>query len=125
MIFAFGRDGSVPRWFAHVHSRFRTPDVAILTYAVIAFIISVSGTFATLAVLSNVAVLLMYVLCCAGSLVLIQRDVRSEGEPITFADPINGVNGPRGCRRHDRARAPGLVSATRAPGRTACFVQYS
>jgi len=35
-------------------------------------------------VLSNVAVLLMYLLCCAGCWVLLQRDVRSDGEPFKF-----------------------------------------
>jgi amino acid transporter len=45
MIFAFGRDGALPAWFAHVHPRYRSPDVAIITYAVLAFGLSVSGTF--------------------------------------------------------------------------------
>jgi basic amino acid/polyamine antiporter, APA family len=84
MIFAFGRDGAFPEFFAHVHPRYRSPDVAIITYATIAFALSISGTFEQLAVLSNVAVLLMYLLCCAGCWVLIQRDVRSDGEPFTF-----------------------------------------
>src|SRR5437763_7971786 len=84
MIFAFGRDGALPEFFAHVHSRFRSPDVAIITYAALAFALSVSGTFERLAVLSNVAVLLMYFLCCAACWVLIQRDVRSDGEPFNF-----------------------------------------
>lgn len=78
MIFAFGRDGSVPAWFAHVHPRYRTPDVAIITYTVLAFAMSVSGSFEQLAVLSNVAVLLMYLLCCAACWFLVQRDVRTE-----------------------------------------------
>ncbi len=63
MIFAFGRDGALPAFFAHVHPRYRSPDVAIITYAVLAFSLSVTGTFEQLAVLSNVAVLLMYLLC--------------------------------------------------------------
>ncbi|HZR78275.1 MAG TPA: amino acid permease [Chthoniobacterales bacterium] len=84
MIFAFGRDGAFPEFFAHVHPRYRSPDVAIITYATIAFALSISGTFEQLAVLSNVAVLLMYLLCCAGCWVLVQRDVRSDGEPFTF-----------------------------------------
>src|ERR1044071_2322436 len=67
MIFAFGRDRSLPTWFAHVHRRYHSPDVAIITYAALAFVLSVSGTFERLAVLSNVAVLLMYLLCCARS----------------------------------------------------------
>jgi amino acid transporter len=84
MVFAFGRDGALPQFFAHVHPRYRSPDVAIITYATLAFALSLSGTFEQLAVLSNVAVLLMYLLCCAGCWVLVQRDVRSDGEPFNF-----------------------------------------
>jgi basic amino acid/polyamine antiporter, APA family len=84
MIFAFGRDGALPAWFAHVHPRYRSPDVAIITYAVLAFGLSVSGTFEQLAVLSNVAVLSMYFLCCAACWFLVQRDVRTNGRPFTF-----------------------------------------
>ncbi len=84
MIFAFGRDGVLPAWFAHVHRRYRSPDVAIVTYAVLAFALSVTGTFQQLAVLSNVAVLLMYLLCCAACWFLVQRDVRADGQPFSF-----------------------------------------
>src|SRR5205814_2540272 len=84
MIFAFGRDGALPEFFAHVHPRYRSPDVAILTYAALAFALSVTGTFEQLAVLSNVAVLLMYLLCCAACWFLVQRDVRADGEPFNF-----------------------------------------
>src|SRR5205807_3172240 len=35
MVFAFGRDGALPAFFAHVHPRYRSPDVAIITYAVL------------------------------------------------------------------------------------------
>jgi APA family basic amino acid/polyamine antiporter len=84
MIFAFGRDGALPAWFAHVHSRYRSPDVAIITYAVLAFALSVTGTFEQLAVLSNVAVLLMYLLCCAACWFLVQRDIRADGRPFNF-----------------------------------------
>ena len=84
MIFAFGRDGALPAWFAHVHPRYRSPDVAIITYAVLAFGLSVSGTFEQLAVLSNVAVLLMYLLCCAACWFLVQRNIRTDGRPFNF-----------------------------------------
>jgi APA family basic amino acid/polyamine antiporter len=85
LIFAFGRDGALPQFFAHVHPRYRSPDVAIVTYAILAFALSISGTFEKLAVLSNVAVLLMYFLCCAACWFLVQRDVRADGaQPFTF-----------------------------------------
>src|SRR6266581_6323137 len=84
MIFAFGRDGALPAFFAHVHPRYHSPDVAIVTYAVIAFALSITGTFEQLAVLSNVAVLLMYLLCCASCWFLVKRDIRSDGQPFNF-----------------------------------------
>jgi len=84
IIFAFGRDGVIPKWFAHVHRRFHTPDVAILTYAAIAFCVSYSSTFQKLSVLSNMAVLFLYFLCCLAALVLSRRDVRSDGRPFEF-----------------------------------------
>src|ERR1700756_549899 len=87
MIFAFGRDGSLPGWFAHVHRRFRTPDVAIVTYTAIAFTLSVFGSFDQLAVLSNVAILLMYLMCCAATWFLIQRDVRADADTSGFNFP--------------------------------------
>jgi amino acid transporter len=84
IIFAFGRDAFLPKFFAHVHPRFRTPDVAIITYAVAAFVLSFSSTFQKLAVLSNMAVLLLYILCCLAALELNRRDVRSDGLPFKF-----------------------------------------
>jgi APA family basic amino acid/polyamine antiporter len=84
IIFAFGRDAFIPKWFAHVHRRFHTPDVAIITYAVIGFALSFSSTFQRLAVLSNMAVLLLYILCCLAALELSRRDVRSDGVPFRF-----------------------------------------
>jgi basic amino acid/polyamine antiporter, APA family len=84
ILFAFGRDGVLPRWFAHVHPRYRSPDVAIVAWTVLAFALSITGTFERLAVLSNVAVLLMYLLCCAACWFLVQRDVRSDGKPFNF-----------------------------------------
>ena len=84
IIFAFGRDGFIPKWFARVHPRFHTPDVAIITYASLAFLLSFSSTFQKLAVLSNMAVLLLYILCCLAALELNRRDVRSDGIPFRF-----------------------------------------
>jgi amino acid transporter len=78
MLFAIGRDGILPRWFAHVHPRYRSPDVAIIAYAGVAFVLSVCSSFEQLAVLSNVAVLLMYLLCFAGVWPLLRRQTDSE-----------------------------------------------
>src|SRR5438128_7869273 len=84
MIFAFGRDGVSPAWFAHVHPRYRSPDVAIITYAAIAFVLSVWSSFEQLAVLSNVAILLMYLLCCAGVWPLVRREVPADQRALVL-----------------------------------------
>ncbi|MEP6937429.1 MAG: APC family permease [Chthoniobacterales bacterium] len=84
VLFALARDGILPRWFGHVHPRFRSPDVAIITYATLAFAFSFSSTFESLAVMANVAALLLYILCCAAAWELMRRDVRGNGAPFTF-----------------------------------------
>jgi len=86
MLFAFGRDGSVPAWFgfARVHPRYRTPHVAIFVYATLAFALSTTSSFKALFILSNVAVLLFYLLCFAACWLLMRKDVRADGPPFTF-----------------------------------------
>jgi APA family basic amino acid/polyamine antiporter len=84
IIFALGRDRFIPKWFASVHPRFHTPHIAIITYAAIGFALSFSSTFQRLAVLSNMAVLLLYILCCLAALELNRRDIRSDGAPFRF-----------------------------------------
>lgn len=84
MLFAIGRDGVLPTWFARVHPRYRTPHVAIIAYSAIAFVLSVCSSFEQLAVLSNVAVLLMYLLCCAGVWPLLRRKTESANPALNF-----------------------------------------
>lgn len=95
VLFAFGRDRFLPKVFAHVHPRFRSPDVAILVYCAIAAVLSLSSTFQKLAILSNVAVLLLYFLCCGATLVLLRRDAPGGDGPFHFAGarifPVLGI----------------------------------
>jgi amino acid transporter len=81
-LFAFGRDGFLPRAMAAVHARYRTPHVAIVTYGLLATALALTGTFERLAVLANVSVLALYLLCAISAWVLRRRDVRSDGEPF-------------------------------------------
>ncbi|HEY3663310.1 MAG TPA: APC family permease [Chthoniobacterales bacterium] len=95
VLFAFGRDRFLPRAFAHVHARFRTPDVAILTYCAIAAVLSLSSTFQQLAVLSNVAVLVLYFLSCGAALRLMRRETAATTQPFHFSGawifPVSGI----------------------------------
>lgn len=60
MTYALARDGSLPRWFALVHERFRTPHVSVIFYCALAVTVGLTGTFAELAVMSSLARLLGY-----------------------------------------------------------------
>jgi basic amino acid/polyamine antiporter, APA family len=83
-LYAFGRDGFLPRALARVHPSFHTPYVAIAVHALLAAALAISSSFRYLAVLSNVAVLALYFLCCAAALRLVSRPAPG-GEPaFTF-----------------------------------------
>lgn len=83
-LYAFGRDGILPSVFQRVHPRYHTPAVAIVTQCIITFAISVTSGFATLAILSNVAVLILYGLCCIAAWRLQRMDVRGGGIPFSI-----------------------------------------
>ena len=53
--FALAENGDLPRWFAFVHPRFRTPSNAILFSFAVALALSISGSFVFLAAVSAVA----------------------------------------------------------------------
>jgi APA family basic amino acid/polyamine antiporter len=84
ILFALGRDRFLPKAFAHVHPRFHTPDIAIFSYCAIASVLSLFSTFQHLAILSNVAVLVLYFLCCGAALQLMRHDVRTRDRPFHF-----------------------------------------
>lgn len=81
-VFALGRDGFGPRLLASVHPRWHTPHVAILVYAAVALALGISGSIERLAILTNLASLLVYVGVALAAWALQKRDVRLEGEPF-------------------------------------------
>jgi APA family basic amino acid/polyamine antiporter len=87
-LFALSRDGALPAVLSSVHPAYRTPAVAIVTYAVVVAALSISSSFNQLAVLANVSGLLLYGLCVAASYELQRRDVRMAGEPFKLPGGI-------------------------------------
>jgi basic amino acid/polyamine antiporter, APA family len=81
-VFALGRDGFLPRVFGTVHSTRHTPYVAIVVYAAVALLLGVSGSFERLAILVNLASLLVYVAVALAAWRLRVTGVRLEGEPF-------------------------------------------
>jgi basic amino acid/polyamine antiporter, APA family len=81
-LFAFARDGLLPRGLAAVHPAFRTPYVAIVVYCTAAILLAMTGTFERLAVLANLSAILLYVLCAISAWLLRRRDVQLEQPPF-------------------------------------------
>ena len=93
MLYAFGRDGFLPRPFAAVHPRFHTPHVAIVVQAALTAALALSGGFERLALIANGAALVAYGACCAAAWQLRRRDVRQAGG-LPFRTPFGGIAPP-------------------------------
>lgn len=81
-LFAFARDGFLPRALAAVHPRFRTPYVAIVVQSTLAWGLAVTGTFGGLAILASLSVIVLYLACCLAAWRLRRLDVRTGGAPF-------------------------------------------
>jgi APA family basic amino acid/polyamine antiporter len=66
-LFAFGRDGVLPRALAAVHSRYRTPWIAIIVQSGLSLVFALSSAFEPLAILANITVLIVYLGCAAAA----------------------------------------------------------
>ena len=78
-LFAFARDGYLPRALARVHPRTHVPVAAIITHGVVVSALAVTGSFQSLAVLSNISALLLYLLCSVAAFELRRRNVELAG----------------------------------------------
>ena len=86
-IFALAENGDLPRWFAKVHPRYRTPSHSILFTAGVALTLALTGSFVQLAAVSAVARLVMYFAVCTATLVLRRRPASAEMRDATFTIP--------------------------------------
>jgi len=81
-LYAFGRDGYLPSAVAAVHPRFRTPHVSIAIQSALACTLAITSAFGPLAIISNVAALLVYFGCSVAALQLRRRNVQAGGIPF-------------------------------------------
>jgi APA family basic amino acid/polyamine antiporter len=78
-LFAFARDGYLPRALARVDPQTHVPVAAIVTHGVVVSALAVTGSFQSLAILSNISALLLYLLCSVAAFELRRRNVQSGG----------------------------------------------
>jgi basic amino acid/polyamine antiporter, APA family len=83
-LFALARSRLLPSALARVHPRFRTPHLAIITYAAVVTVVAATSRFTELAIVANVAILTLYLLCVLASYQLQRRNVCSDGTPFVL-----------------------------------------
>jgi basic amino acid/polyamine antiporter, APA family len=74
--YAAARDGLLPSYLAKLHPRFATPYRSIILYALVGLLLSVSGGFRQLAIMSSASLLLVYVGVITATIRL--RNMKSE-----------------------------------------------
>jgi amino acid transporter len=84
VLFAFSRDGLLPRALGRLHADNHTPQVAITIYTALAMALALTGTFAELAVLATLASAALYIGVCLAAWRLARRDVALAGPPLDF-----------------------------------------
>ena len=72
LIFALAENRQLPRWFAHVNTKYGTPDHSILVMGGLALAFALTSNFVELAIASSLSRLLAYILSIA-SLPIIRR----------------------------------------------------
>jgi APA family basic amino acid/polyamine antiporter len=85
VIFAGANKGWMPRIMAKVHPKFATPYVAIITYAILDLVFSLSGGFKQLAIIASASLLVVYFGVVAATIKLrLQETDKSIGFRLPF-----------------------------------------
>jgi len=85
-LWKFAQDGLLPRAIGAIHGTYRTPHVAIVVQTAFVGLLAIFNSFEQLAVISNLAALLLYAACAVATLMLRKRGIRQEGA-IPFTVP--------------------------------------
>jgi amino acid transporter len=83
-LFALAADGYLPRPLARVHPAHHTPHVAIAVQGVIVCAIAITGTYVKLAIMADVAILLVYLACCLAVSRLRRLEVGAADNPFVM-----------------------------------------
>ncbi len=78
IFFAMSRDGLLPKWFASVHPRFRTPHVATIVTGLLVGITAMFTSLDDMVDLTNIGTLFAFILVCIGIMILRVKDPHRE-----------------------------------------------
>ena len=85
-LYAFARDGFLPKALGRIHPAFHTPHVAIVAQSVLVCGLAIGNEFEALAVLANLSALLLYFACAMAGYMLKRRGIQ-DGDATPFSLP--------------------------------------
>src|SRR5256714_4916402 len=113
-LFALAVDGYLAQPLARVHRAHHTPPIAIAIQGAIVCAIAITGTYVRLAIMANVAILLVYLATCLAVWRLRRLDVRGGAGDKPFVMP-GGRGVPRGAAGVVVGHPAPASAAARAP----------
>jgi basic amino acid/polyamine antiporter, APA family len=90
-LFALAEQGDLPAFFGRVHSRFRTPVVAILITSSVTLMLALTGTFQSMATTSAISRLVVYLGGCLSTLRLRSHQFDDAVNPPGFVVPFGST----------------------------------
>jgi APA family basic amino acid/polyamine antiporter len=94
IFFAMSRDGLLPKYFARVHPKYRTPHVTTIWAGIAVGSIAAVTNINEMVELTNIGTLFAFVLVCAGVLILRRTDPdrpRAFRTPLVPVIPLAGI----------------------------------
>ncbi len=94
IFFSMSRDGLLPRHFASVHPKYRTPHVTTIWTGVVVAAVSAVANINEIVELTNIGTLFAFILVCAGVIVLRHREPgrkRAFRTPFVPLVPVLGI----------------------------------
>jgi APA family basic amino acid/polyamine antiporter len=94
ILMAMSRDGLLPKWFATIHPKYRTPHVTTILTGVFVAFFSAIANIDVIIELTNIGTLFAFVLVCIGILILRKRDPdrpRKFRVPFVPVTPLLGI----------------------------------
>jgi amino acid transporter len=85
LLYALAEKRQLPRFFGLLHTRFRTPHVAIILYTAFSLMLALTGSFIQMAAISAVARLIFYTTACSAVPFLRRKEV--PGKEAAFRLP--------------------------------------
>jgi len=85
IFFSMARDGLLPKGFAKVHPRFKTPYVTTILTGVAVGVTAMFTSIDEMVDLTNIGTLFAFILVCIGVLILRRRE---PGRPRSFRTPL-------------------------------------